>query len=123
MQAQYKLNKQLVRDKQLVRGLLCYGVIVSLCTLNSDTLGDSMTLSSGKRSRIEAVRYLGNDEDDLCASNHMQMKMFAVQDEDKEEDVASILINHKKRPARLHITAVKRHVSNIELEEIPEESQ
>lgn len=117
MQTQYEPNNQ------FVRGLLYLSAIVSLCTLNSDTLGDSMTLSNGKRSRIEAVRYFGSDEDDLCASNHMQMKMFAVQDENKEEDVASMLINHKKRPVHLHITAVKRHVSNIELEEIPEENE
>lgn len=116
MQAQYEANNQIVR-------VLCLGVIISLCTLNSYTLGDSMTLSSGKRSRIEAARYLDNDEDDLCASNHVQMKMFAVQDEGKEEDIASMLINHKKRPVHLHITAVKRHVSSIELEEIPEENE
>lgn len=108
---------------QFILGFLYWGVVVSLCTINSDTLGDSITLSSGKRSRNEAVRYLGSNEDDLCASNHMHMKMFALQDKDKEEDIASMLINHKKRPVHLHITAVKRHVSNIELEEIPEENE
>lgn len=75
-----------------------------------------------KRSKIEAVRCFGNDN--LFTSSRASMEIFTVQNENnenKEEDIASMLINHKKNPVRLRITAIKRHTSNIELEEIPEE--
>ena len=115
MQAQYE------QRNQFMQGLLCCSVIISLCTMNSDALGDSITLSNSKHFRNEAKRYLGNGDEDLCASSQTLMKMFVAQDENKEEDIASMLINHRKRPVRLNITALKRHLSNIELEEIPEE--
>lgn len=111
MQAYYEPRNQLVYS------LLCCSVIASLCTINSDTLCDSVTLSSSKPSRIEVVRHFCDGEKDLCASSQTPMNMFAVQ----EEDTASMLINHKKIPVRLHVIAVKRHVSDIELDEIPDE--
>lgn len=47
----------------------------------------------------------------------IQENMYDEENTD-EEDIASLLISHKKKLVRLSIVEIKRHITDIDLEEI-----
>ena len=95
--------------------------LISVATLSSAILSNCFDCCSSNRiNSFEAIADINTISNNFCSSSSLPYNVphgFEAED----VDIADMLFSHEKRKVRLRVTAVKKHISNIELEEVFEE--